>query len=196
MRSVENSSKNEIIINKSRFISFLFKVSTEEEVKTILNDLRIKYKDASHYCYAYIIQNVKRFDDDGEPSGTAGIPILTVLEKNDLDFILCVVIRYFGGIKLGTGGLVRAYSKSCREVILKSSLIELIDGYNLIINFSYEQTNLIEKLIDGCQINNKIFDNTITFDIDISCIKFDSIKDTLNLQNMKYETKKTLFVKK
>ena len=90
-----------------------------------MKSIKNKYKDATLHCYAYIIDNIKRFSDDNEPGGTAGMPILNVLENNDLNHILCIVVRYFGGIKLGANGLVRAYSGSCNEAIDCSSVVEL-----------------------------------------------------------------------
>ena len=93
--------ENIIIINKSKFITNLFFVNNLDEVDYYLTSIKSKYSDATHHCYAYIINNSKRFSDDNEPSGTAGKPILDCLEKNNLNYVLCIVTRYFGGIKLG-----------------------------------------------------------------------------------------------
>ena len=103
MYSIDKNVKNEIIINKSRFITFLFKLNKKDDVETLINKVKNEYKDATHYCYAYIIDGYMKCTDDGEPSKTAGAPLLNVLEKNKLDHILVIVVRYFGGIKLGTG---------------------------------------------------------------------------------------------
>ena len=111
MYTIKNDDSYELEIKKSKFISKLYRVNNIEDVNNILSSLRKEYSDATHHCYAYIINNSKKSSDDGEPGGTAGIPILQVLDKNNLNYVLCVVIRYFGGIKLGAGGLVRAYSK-------------------------------------------------------------------------------------
>ena len=97
-------------------------VDNIEDINNILNNIKNEYKDATHYCYAYIIDNTKRFNDDGEPGGTAGMPILNVIEQNNLNHVLIVVVRYFGGIKLGAGGLVRAYSKISYECIKQDKL--------------------------------------------------------------------------
>ena len=115
MKTISSNIENEIVINKSRFICKIYKVYNEEEVLDKLKDIKKEYKDATHYCYSYIIDNTKRFNDDGEPGGTAGMPILNVLENSNLNYILAVVIRYFGGIKLGAGGLLRAYSSAANE---------------------------------------------------------------------------------
>src|SRR5574344_924252 len=142
MFTIKNNINSEIIINKSRFISFLFKVHNEDEVKKLLEETKKNYKDATHYCYSYIIDNTKRFNDNGEPSGTAGLPILNVLESNDLNYVLCIVVRYFGGIKLGAGGLVRAYTKSASECITKNNLNKLVLSKKVIISFNYDKVKL------------------------------------------------------
>ena len=98
-----NNSENIIIINKSKFITNIFYINNLNDINIYLNKIKEKYKDATHHCYAYIINNTKRFNDDGEPNGTAGMPILDCLEKNKLNHTLCIVTRYFGGIKLGAG---------------------------------------------------------------------------------------------
>ena len=107
MNSVKNN-EHTIIIKNSRFICYIYKVDNIDEINKTLSETRVKYYDATHCCYAYILDNIKKESDDGEPSGTAGIPMLQVLEKNNLNHVLCIVVRYFGKIKLGAGGLVRA----------------------------------------------------------------------------------------
>lgn len=99
-------------VKKSKFYSQAYNVQTKEEVEKILEDLQKQHKKATHICYAYVLSNTAKFCDDGEPCGTAGRPIFNVLEKKKLQNTLIVVIRYFGGVKLGAGGLTRAYSKS------------------------------------------------------------------------------------
>ena len=114
MKSIKFNIENEFIIKKSKFITKLYFVTSEIEIKNILDENKTEYKDATHICYAYILNNVERFNDDSEPSGTAGMPILNVLKNNNLNNVLCIVIRYFGGIKLGAGGLIRAYCSSSK----------------------------------------------------------------------------------
>lgn len=104
-------------VKKSKFIGLYYEVKTLEEVNIILEDLKKEHKKARHSPYAYKIDNLVKKSDDKEPSGTAGLPILNILEKNNLNFVLIVVIRYFGGIKLGAGGLIRAYSKAARDAV-------------------------------------------------------------------------------
>ena len=112
MYSIKEKEVTLTEINKSKFYGIIIPINNIEEIPNILNNIKNEYKDATHYCYAYILDNIKRFNDDGEPGGTAGMPILNVLENNNLNHLLAVVVRYFGGIKLGAGGLVRAYTNS------------------------------------------------------------------------------------
>lgn len=192
MKSVKISKQFELVINKSKFISILFYVQSEYEIKSILKSIKKKYYDSSHICYAYIIGNIKRFSDDAEPSGTAGIPILSCLENNNLNYILCVVIRYFGGIKLGAGGLVRAYSKSCSSVIKNSDISELIDGFEVEITFPYSNLKNIDNLLSKYNVLNKLFDQDIKYIFNISKIDYNKLNLELNkLGNIKI--KSTLF---
>ena len=134
MKTIKENVINKIEINKSIFITELIKVKEKEEITKYLDEIKNKYKDATHYCYAYIIDDNKKSSDDGEPGGTAGVPIMDTLNKADLNYILCVVIRYFGGIKLGAGGLVRAYRKSVSEALSKASINEGVPIVNVVIN--------------------------------------------------------------
>lgn len=111
--------ENEIIIKKSKFITKLYNIDNVDEVKDIIESLSKEYKKATHIAYAYSINGQEKAVDDGEPSHTAGMPILNVIHMKKLNNILIVVIRYFGGIKLGAGGLTRAYSKSASEIVKK-----------------------------------------------------------------------------
>ena len=141
MFTITNDITNEIIIKNSRFICIIHKIYDVNDINNYLNNIKSEYKDATHYCYAYIIDDKKKFSDDGEPSGTAGNPMLQALDKNNLNYVLCVVIRYFGGIKLGAGGLVRAYTKSITQCLEKANIRKLVYGYNIDITFNYEYAN-------------------------------------------------------
>ena len=177
MKTISKNIENEIIINKSRFICKLVKVYSEEDVMNALNNVKEEYKDATHYCYSYIINNTERFNDDGEPGGTAGMPILNVLKQNELNYVLCVVIRYFGGIKLGAGGLVRAYTKSASECLNVSTLKELKIGFSIKILFDYDKVKLIDYTLNNIDI--KDFVDKITYTFDISNENYDKIKEIL-----------------
>ncbi len=182
MKSIEKNTQETYIINKSKFITKLYRINNEEDAINILEGLKKEYKDATHICYAYIVGNIKRFNDDGEPGGTAGIPILNVLENNELDYILAIVIRYFGGIKLGAGGLVRAYSNSVSETI-KNNITEYMLGKQIKITFDYNNVKEIDNLLKNEEIISKEFNEQITYIVNIKNInlpeyvKTDTIKD-------------------
>lgn len=141
---VKDEITNTITVEKSEFIAYLKHCKSEEEYKEYLASIRKKHYDASHVCGALILKDIKRSFDDGEPSGTAGRPILNVLEKNELDETCALVVRYFGGIKLGTGGLTRAYSNSVIEALKKATLAKetVYPVYELKV--SYEMANRID----------------------------------------------------
>lgn len=165
MNSIEKKVMTLTEINKSKFYSILIPLNNINEVHEILTNIKNEYKNATHYCYAYIFDQTKRFNDDGEPSGTAGMPILNVLENNNLDHILAVVVRYFGGIKLGAGGLVRAYTNSVSEALNNSNIIKLIKGVIIKIEFTYENTKQIDYLLKNEEITEKNYSNNITYTI-------------------------------
>lgn len=179
MKTVKENIENEIIINKSRFITLLIKINNPDEIEKNLKEIKKKYKDATHYCYAYIIGNKEKCSDNGEPSGTAGMPILNVLKQNDLTNILCVVIRYFGGIKLGAGGLIRAYSTSASEALNKTNIVNLIKGYKIVIEFNYDNIKQINYLLKDIQIK-KEYGNTITYTFNIKEDSLNKIENELS----------------
>lgn len=164
MFTIKENISNEIIINKSRFITYIYKVNSILEVNNILNELKCKYKDATHYCFAYIIGNIKRFNDDGEPSHTAGMPILNVLESKDLNNVLAVVIRYFGGVKLGAGGLVRAYTNSVTKALKEENIIPLKKIIKKRIVFDYSNINNINYILKDYNITYKEFDKSVIYE--------------------------------
>ena len=172
------------MINKSRFIGFLYKVENLDEINNILKELRTIYHDATHICYAYSLLNTKKASDDGEPSGTAGLPILEVINKCELVNVLGVVIRYFGGIKLGSGGLIRAYSNTIRSTLDKNTIKDLQKGYLIKISFNYSLDKTINKLIDNYEIIEKKFDKEITYLIKSDAYllkKFEEINQTYEI---------------
>ena len=168
MLSISNNISNETVINKSKFITFLFRVDSLNDIDNYIGDLKSRYKDSTHICYAYILDNVKRFNDDGEPGGTAGIPILSALENNNLNHILCCVVRYFGGIKLGAGGLVRAYSNCCSGVLECASIVQLIPGKICSISFLYDDTKIINSLLNNYEIIDKVYDGKVFYTFKVS----------------------------
>lgn len=152
---LEKNTTTEIIEKKSRFIANLFYVETPQEAEDKIKQVKKKYYDAKHNCFAYITLNgneiQKKCSDDGEPSGTAGAPMLEILEKQSIYNVVVIVTRYFGGILLGTGGLVRAYSDSLKEAIKKSTLVEQEPGYEAEIKLPYAD---FEKFKYYCNKNN------------------------------------------
>ncbi|MBR3229576.1 MAG: YigZ family protein [Bacilli bacterium] len=195
MKTIKEEKESEIIINKSKFISIITKVETIDEVKDKLKEIKKKYKGATHYCYAYIINGYQKCSDDKEPSGTAGIPILNILKTNELNYILCVVVRYFGGIKLGAGGLVRAYSSSTKEVIGKCEFGNLTPGYNIIIDFEYENIKQIENILKDIQII-KAYDTKVIYEFDIEKEEYNKIKEKLDKYSTLRKIEEITIVKK
>ena len=192
MKSIITDKENEYIVNKSKFITKLYKVTTEKQIVDILEVLKKEYKDSTHICYAYIIDNVKRFNDDGEPGGTAGMPILNVLENNNLNYIFAVVIRYFGGIKLGAGGLIRAYSNSVSET-LKNNIKELEQSIRIEISFDYLNSKKIEFLLKDVQ-KDKYFGNNVKYEFYIPIQTYNTIKKELNSLCIKVIEKEQLWI--
>jgi len=189
MYTIKSIEISELEIKKSKFITKLFRVNDINDINRILTNIKKEYNDATHCCYAYIVDNIKKSSDDGEPSGTAGIPILQVLEKQNLNYVLCVVIRYFGGIKLGAGGLVRAYTKSISDLIKSINLIELIPGVKVKLATTYDEQKKLDYILKNIK-TEKIFDNDVNYIIDIT-------KDNLNLlQNYCYEIIEEIYIEK
>ncbi|MDO4198840.1 MAG: YigZ family protein [Erysipelotrichaceae bacterium] len=144
---VKDLTIHTLIIEKSEFITYLNHVESEDEYKEFLSAIRKKHHDASHVCSAFICGNIKRSSDDGEPSGTAGAPILNVLEKNNLDKTCALVVRYFGGIKLGAGGLIRAYSSSVSEALKEAVIIEEAIYPKYALTLPYDLANRINHYL-------------------------------------------------
>ena len=159
MKTISDTIINQIEINKSIFITKIYKVSSLEEAKEKLINIKDEYKDATHYTYAYIIDDAKKSSDDGEPGGTAGVPIMNVLLKNELNYVLCIVIRYFGGIKLGAGGLVRAYTKAVVEALKNEFLIELVEGYLIKTTIDYQTQKNLDFLLKDFNVKKTYSDN-------------------------------------
>ena len=152
---LENTSA-QIVEKKSKFIANIYYVQSQEEVENILKEIRKKYYDARHNCYAYsILTNngiVNKMSDDGEPSGTAGAPMLNIITKNELTNILVVVTRYFGGILLGTGGLVKAYSEATMQAIEKATIVNEEIGYEVEITVLYNEWEKVKYYLEKSNI--------------------------------------------
>lgn len=139
----------------SKFLAFAYPVNSEAEIKEILNNLKKEYFDARHYCYAYRLQangQVYRANDDGEPNHSAGDPILGQLKSANLTYTLLVVVRYFGGIKLGVSGLIQAYKTAAQQAISAATIVQQIEQIQLILNFNYEQLSTVMNVVKDSSI--------------------------------------------
>ncbi len=165
MKTIINNYQNEIIIKNSKFITLLFKFYDNDDLNKYIELAKKEYPKATHYTYAYITESYKKSSDDGEPGGTAGVPMLSLLEKEDLVNVLAITIRYFGGIKLGAGGLVRAYSKSVRDAINLDNLCELEEGYEVQITISYDKQKDLDYLLKDYEIVNKEFNESVIYNV-------------------------------
>ena len=161
---VKDISSNTIVIEKSKFITFLMPCTNEEEYKKQIQETKKKYYDASHVCSAFIARNIRRSSDDGEPSGTAGVPIISTLDKSGIEKTSALVVRYFGGIKLGAGGLIRAYSSSVSEAIRKATFYTDEEYLKYELNLSYELANRVDYLLEKEAFNlTKEYENDVKF---------------------------------
>ncbi|CCV64807.1 Ribosomal protein S5 domain 2-type fold [Alteracholeplasma palmae J233] len=160
---------HEIVIDKSRFIGVLTPIESVDEIPSILVKIKKDYPKATHYCSAYVFGKNGEFasaNDDGEPSRTAGVPILEILKQKNLTNIYAVVIRYFGGIKLGAGGLIRAYAKSPLETLKIGQFYEKIAYEQAEFTFDYSLINKVDLLLENkVIIVNKTFDSFVTYKI-------------------------------
>jgi uncharacterized YigZ family protein len=156
----------------SKFLAFAYPVKSEQEIKEILEGLRKKYFDARHHCYAYMLGKNKdafRANDDGEPNHSAGDPILGQIRSHSLTNVLIVVVRYFGGTKLGVGGLINAYKTAAAEAIANNQIIETEDRQELILQFNYPDMNQVMKLVKDhdLEISAQKFDNSCEIKLSI-----------------------------
>lgn len=171
MKTVYIGGEGEIIEKKSRFIATVRPVNSEEEATAFVNEMKKKYWDARHNCFAFVIgehQEISRCSDDGEPAQTAGRPMLDVLLKEDIHNTAVVVTRYFGGVLLGTGGLVRAYQKAVQEGLEASVVIDKQLGRKLIIETDYTGLGKLQYLI--AQNGITLMDTVYTEKVELHCI--------------------------
>lgn len=148
-RTVQHSSETEYVISRSRFLGRCFAVSDEAEAQAILERIRKQHWDATHNCFAYRLKNgVMRYSDDGEPQGTAGMPMLEVLKKRDLFDVLVVSTRYFGGILLGAGGLVRAYTRSASDAVQEAGVLSMEPCTGFLLHVAYPYWNAVQSVLE------------------------------------------------
>ena len=153
----------EIVIEKSRFIASAIHVDNAEQAIEYVNSKRKQYYDATHNCYAYIAGDKAKFSDDGEPQGTAGLPMYECIKNNGLDYVCIVVTRYFGGVKLGAGGLVRAYSGSVAEVIRQCEKLQMTDCTRAEVAIDYNLLKPLRKALEPHVIlENVLYEDKVT----------------------------------
>lgn len=175
MKTIDNEYFYQLEINKSKFLSFAYPVSDEAHAKEILNLKKLEFKDATHICFGLVLSSprLEKCSDDGEPSGTAGKPILELIKKKDLENVLIVVVRYFGGKKLGAGGLIRAYTNSAKLVIDKANIVESFSKTKYVVTTQLNSLDKTKRLITslGGEILNINFGERaeITFEIKSDC---------------------------
>ena len=170
--TIKEEHQFENVINKSRFIAHIRPVQNEEEAKAFINEIKSSHKDATHNCSAYTIgseMNIQKANDDGEPSGTVGVPMLEILKKLEIHNACVVVTRYFGGIKLGGGGLIRAYSGAVRDVIYDIGRVELREAVPVTITISYDLTGKFEYELASApyMLRNQFYTDKVSYQIDV-----------------------------
>lgn len=188
----DNISEGFYSEKRSKFLAFAFHVTTEEEIKEIVSEYRKKYYDARHVCWAYMLGAQRtdfRANDDGEPSSTAGKPILGQINKNELTDILIIVVRYYGGVNLGTSGLIVAYRTAAAEAIANAEVIKLYDEEVVTYDFPYVMMNDVMKIIKDMspRIVSQTYDNTCEIQLSIRKSQVPLLKSRLEKLSFKDE---------
>lgn len=196
-KTIKENVSAEIVEKKSKFIANIFYVETREEAENIIKDINKKYHDARHNCYAYRIYSesgiIEKSSDDGEPSGTAGAPVLTILSKNNLANVLVIVTRYFGGILLGTGGLVKAYSSATTVALENANVIEKNIAELYKIQIDYTDLNKFKYFANKNNINILKEEYLINIELEIGLLD-EKILDKNEINIKKKEFIKKIFV--
>lgn len=183
--TIKQAHSIENVISKSRFIAYIKPVATENEAKAFIDEIKIKHKDATNNCSAYTVgpeMNIQKANDDGEPSGTAGIPMLEILKKLEIHNVCVVVTRYFGGIKLGAGGLIRAYSGAVRDAIYDIGRVELREAIPVTVTLDYDQTGKFEYELASTTflLREQFYTDKVSYQIDVVKNEYDTFIDFLN----------------
>lgn len=168
MYRLKEDHEDELDIKKSRFICYLHKTFDEQDAKDFITMIKKMHPNATHHCYAFVIgehDEIKRSNDDGEPSGTAGVPMLECLTLNHMQDIVAVVVRYFGGIKLGAGGLIRAYSKSVSHALKSATVTQKQVRKRYEVRFSYDLIGKVDYLLrqEEADVLDKIYEEDVTY---------------------------------
>lgn len=175
----------ENVINKSRFIAHIKPVESEEDAKAFINQVSTKHREATHNCFAYTIgdqMNIQKANDNGEPSCTAGVPMLGILKKLEIHNACVVVTRYFGGIKLGGGGLIRAYSGAVRDVIYDIGRVELKPAIPTTVTINYDLTGKFEYELESTSylLRDQNYTDKVSYQIDVVASDYDEFIAFLN----------------
>ncbi len=182
--TVQRSASDEITIQKSRFIGCAKPCETEEEAQTFIQSMREKHRDAKHHCYAYIIgQNsgIMRYSDDGEPGGTAGMPMMDVLKNEKIVNCCVVVVRYFGGVLLGTGGLVRAYTQGCKIALAAAGVVRMELSETVRCRVSYPVWNQLQYTLSkmSLRVEDVTYQDAVEFSLCARKKDIDEVKDSV-----------------
>ena len=202
LKTILEKTVDTIIVERSKFITYFFPCDSKEKANEIILNVRKEHADATHVCYGYIVFDetlLYKSSDDGEPSQTAGAPILNVLKKNNLTNVICLVVRYFGGIKLGAGGLTRTYSNAASNGLLKAKIVTLVDAYCLDLIFNYELTKDIDKILEvnNLEIVSKSYNLKVTYKIlSIDKQKLLDLKDKISYLDISFGEFETTKIRK
>jgi len=182
---IKERPRLETKVKDSKFIATAITVNSQVEADAFINEIKKEFHDATHNCTAYVIKgrekNITRYNDDGEPSGTAGRPILQAIESKNLSNTCVVVTRYFGGTKLGTGGLMRAYGGAATQMFEKADIVKIQQTQNVAFTVSFDFISVIHNIVGNFKgtMKETQFDDNVTFAVDIRKSKYDSFKEKL-----------------
>ncbi|MEE7582419.1 MAG: YigZ family protein [Oscillospiraceae bacterium] len=181
--TIKDRAEASFIEKHSEFIGYLAPVTTNDEAVAFINEIKSKHRKATHNVYAYILRddNIVRYSDDGEPQGTAGVPVLDVLKKRGLTNICCVVTRYFGGILLGGGGLVRAYSHATSIAVDSASIMDMCSCYQLKFSMDYTLYGKVNYILPNFDIKilDTNFSNCVTITLLVKVERFEELNKKL-----------------
>ncbi|ABR56951.1 YigZ family protein [Methanococcus aeolicus] len=180
-KTIKKLGNSEKIFKNSIFLGYASPINSEEEAKTVINSIKSNYNDATHVVYAYLIKSnfAMKYCDDGEPAGSSGKPIINIIERKNLKDIVVVVVRYYGGTKLGYGGLVKAYGDTAKEAIDNGEIIEIFEKEYFEIIISYNLLNTVKKILQNETILNEEYSETVKLTVGIKTEAVEEIKNKL-----------------
>lgn len=184
--SIEAPLIHEIEIKKSRFLTYLIPIESEADFQEELAAIRKEHYKATHHCQAFILGDdsmIQRMSDDGEPAGTAGVPMLEVLKQENLTYVMAVVVRYFGGVKLGSGGLIRAYSNAVSEALKEATIIKNINQMMVNVELRYDQMDSFTYYMSQTELpitlKDTVYTDKVTFNLAINLEAVTEVHDEL-----------------